>query len=107
MRGQVYDFNGLKVFTMSGAMSIDKDDREVGVSWWSDENISEADINEAHVNLAKHNFSVDIVITHTCPKNFVLNLLDTWNSRKFNDENMDILQKISDQISFKKWYFGH
>ncbi|MBR4141723.1 MAG: metallophosphoesterase [Campylobacter sp.] len=107
IRGQIYDFDGVKIFTLGGAMSMDKDDREQGVSWWKGENISKDDIEEANTNLAKFGYSVDIVITHTCPKSISQKLLKAWNLDKIEDKNMDILQNLADKMSFKKWYFGH
>ena len=107
MRGQIYKFDDLKIFTLGGALSIDREYRDLGYSWWEGEMISDDDINEALQNLAKHDFSVDIVITHTCPKFVIPRIIKYYMADKLHDENAQILQDIYDKISFKKWYFGH
>ena len=107
MRSQIYDFDGLKIFTLGGAMSVDKYRRQENISWWSGENITQDDINEAWANLRKADFSVDVVVTHTCPRKFSKNLINFRNYDKVKDINMDILQGIYENIKFKKWYFGH
>ena len=108
MRGQIYDFDGVKIFTMGGALSIDKEWRTPGISWWKQELITQKDFDEAMKNLAKVDFSVDFVITHTCPQSIVPYAL---NGKPYNptwhDESCVYLQKIYEKIKFKKWYFGH
>ncbi|MDA3051929.1 metallophosphoesterase [Campylobacter sp. JMF_01 NE2] len=107
MRGQVYEIAGRKIFTMGGALSIDRDMRELGVSWWEGEMISQADICEANANLAKHGFNVDIIITHTCPRFVIPRVIKLSMAAKIDDINSKILQDFYDKIEFKKWYFGH
>ena len=108
MRGQIYDFDGRSVFTLGGAASIDREYRCEGLSWWNAENISEAELREAWENLARHNYSVDLVLSHTAP-NSVANKVLTLNEFAFDfvDPNGEILEQIYRKISFKKWYFGH
>ena len=107
MRGQIYDFDGVKIFTMGGALSIDRDRRDLGYSWWEGEMISDDDIKEAYANLAKHDCKVDVVITHTCPRFVVSRVIKLSMAAKIDDINSKILQDIYDKIEFKKWYFGH
>ena len=107
MRGQIFDFGGRTIFTLGGAMSADKGDREPGISWWEGENISQCDIDEAWQNLAKSDFSVDIVISHTCPNFLIQKIIRPWSLDKLKDPNSLILEQIYDKIKFKKWYFGH
>ncbi|MDA3046401.1 metallophosphoesterase [Campylobacter sp. VBCF_06 NA8] len=107
MRGQVYELAGHKVLSMGGAASIDREYRTQNISWWEGENISEADIAEAHKNLSVHDYSVDFIITHTCPKDIVPRLIKPWNNAKLHDKNCEMLQEFADKISFKRWYFGH
>ena len=107
MRGQIYDFDGVKIFTMGGALSIDRDRRDLGFSWWEGEMISDNDIKEAYANLAKHDCKVDVVVTHTCPRFVVSRVIKLSMAAKIDDINSKILQDIYDKIEFKKWYFGH
>ena len=107
MRGQIYDFDGVKIFTMGGALSIDRDRRDLGFSWWEGEMIGDDDIKEAYANLAKHDCKVDVVVTHTCPRFVVSRVIKLSMAAKIDDINSKILQDIYDKIEFKKWYFGH
>ena len=107
MRGQIYDFGGRSIFTLGGALSIDRDHRELGVSWWEDEMISQSDIATAWENLAKFDNKVDIVITHTCPRFVIPRVIKLSMADKVDDYNSKILQDFYDKIEFKKWYFGH
>ena len=102
-RGQIFEIDGLKLFTFGGAMSIDKGRRVKGISWWKNEVPTIREYNEALKNLEKHNFKVDYVLTHTCPT-YISNL---WGFTKFKDPTQGMLDQFIDMIHFKKWYFGH
>ena len=104
MRGQVFEIEGKKFFTMGGADSIDKAYRTNRISWWEEENITYADLQEASKNLALHNDTVDYVLTHTCP----LNVKHAMKMKiEFDNSNENKLQEIANTINFKHWYFGH
>lgn len=105
MRGQVYEIDGQKVFTMGGAASIDAEWRTEGLSWWSQElpNVQERD--EARRNLEANNNQVDYVITHTAPSNIV-NLV-TLYPEKAEDPSVVFLDEVQRKVKFDRWYFGH
>ncbi|MDA3051888.1 metallophosphoesterase [Campylobacter sp. JMF_01 NE2] len=108
MRGQVYELTGHKVLSMGGAASIDREYRTQNISWWEGENISEAELNEAYENLAKHDFSVDLVLSHTAPNSIAPKVLALNEfALDFHDPNGDLLEEIYRKIKFKKWFFGH
>lgn len=107
LRGEIYEINNFRIFTIGGALSIDKDRRTKNVSWWSDEGITQNQIHNAWENLRRFQYEVDIVISHTCPRKIAKKLFNGHNVAKIEDINMDILQGISEYIKFKKWYFGH
>lgn len=75
-RGQVFELQGKKVFTLGGAESHDKYRREEGVSWWAEEMPSEADFEEARKNLDRYNWDVDIVLTHSLPSSLQVTLYE-------------------------------
>lgn len=54
MRGQVFEIDGKKFFTMGGAYSIDKYRREENISWWKDELPSDEEYKEASISLEKN-----------------------------------------------------
>ena len=61
-------------------------------------------MNNGIKNLEKVNYKVDYVIFHCCPTN-IQALLGGGTYKK--DYLTDYLQKISEKLEFKKWYFGH
>lgn len=107
-RGQIYNIEGKKIFTLGGGTSIDKGMRTPYLSWWPDEDISYADCQEAYKNLEKENFKVDYVITHAAPRSYAEKLFNHFHQSYFDDKNSDTLEQIKDCIvDFKHWYFGH
>lgn len=64
MRGQVFEIEGKKFFTFGGATSRDRDRRVEHISWWKEEEPSEADYQEGIKNLAFCDNKVDYVVTH-------------------------------------------
>lgn len=67
MRGQVFDIDGLSIFTMGGGLSIDQQFRVPGRSWWPEEMPSDEEYAEARANLQKHGNQVDVIISHAAP----------------------------------------
>lgn len=108
MRGQVFNIDGTKFFTMGGGYSLDRYHREEGVSWWPEEMPSKYDYEQARRNLQDNSNSVDFIISHTCPSM----LTKYFGSTKFPPENPEselnsFLQLVYNNVSFKKWFFGH
>ena len=102
MRGQVFEIDGIKIFTFGGASSWDRQ-KVNGRGWWTREEPSEAEYEEALINLSKHNNTVDYIITHTCSKELTKQMLDDKGSSKIND----FFDTLETSVSFKNWYFGH
>ncbi|MCF0156762.1 MAG: metallophosphatase, partial [Veillonella sp.] len=91
-----------------GATSVDKAHRVEGESWWPQENASPEEMQEGIDTLAKHNWQVDYVVTHTAPKQF-LNAFYKYMS--FKQEvpcpTQDYLTELADKLDWDMWYFGH
>lgn len=125
MRGQVYDIEGLKVFTFGGASSHDIKDGilELGdpkikrwnrdytklfrvnkESWWDRELPSAAEMEEGRKNLENVNWKVDYVLTH-CTSASTTALIG--NSYYSQDILTNYLQEIKEKLTYKKWFFGH
>lgn len=109
-RGEIYEIFGKKVFTFGGAVSIDKHLRKVGVTWWDRELPSHDEYEHALDNLDKHDWNVDLVLTHTMP----LESIDQFNwtemmsmTFKTNDPVARFLSVIAEKLTFKNWYCGH
>lgn len=103
MRGQVFDFDGIKVFTMGGASSHDKIYRIEGKSWWTDELPSNDEYEEAYENLEKNNWNVDLVISH-CASDSIQRTLADWYE---HDKLTNFLEVVQQDLTFNQWYFGH
>lgn len=102
LRGEIYNIKNKKVFIMGGAVSIDKEYRIEGISWWNQEIPNEEERRKALYNLNAENNKVDIILTHAGPTS-VIKQIDA----EYGDEYTDFLETINKKIEFKQWYFGH
>lgn len=108
-RGEVYDLDGYKIFTMGGATSVDKKWRVPYVDWWPQEMPDEQDFDNARKNLDAAGWKVDYVITHTCSNPMLSKALYPnlgWESPDF-DQLTEFLNELEVKLDFKHWYFGH
>jgi len=105
-RGQVFDIDGYKIFTMGGATSIDKACRKPGISWWPQENISDKDLKIAQINLQKHDYKVDAVITHAAPLYYAQAIFpeESYHALDINEMH---LEDIRLNIKYRHWFCGH
>ena len=108
MRGEVYDINGIKIFTFGGARSTDRGDAVgnsesvVGKYWWREELPSMAEMENARANLAKHDHKVDIIMTHALPNEALISV-----GYHESDILTSFLQEIAETTTFDKWFAGH
>lgn len=104
MRGQVFNIEGHKFFTMGGAKSVYLNFCIEGVNWWSQEIPSAEEYAEAFVNLELNNWKVDCVLTHSAPT-AVKEKMGFVDKEK--DSLDEFLDTIYEKLEYKKWYFGH
>lgn len=127
MRGQVFEIDGKSIFAFGGASShdiaggiLEPDDpdfkkkkkldqgwypyRVNHVSWWKQELPSEEEMQEGIENLAAHDNKVDFIVTHCCASS-TQNLLGGGLYK--TDILTEYHEKIHQNTSFKKWFFGH
>ena len=125
MRGQVFDIDGLSIFTFGGAGSHDISDgilepgdpkikkwsqdysklfRVRGVSWWARELPSEEEMEEGRRNLDKVDWKVDFVLTHCTSANTTALIGGCAYSQ---DILTNYLQERREKLTFKRWFFGH
>lgn len=129
MRGQVFNINNKKWFTMGGAPSHDIQDgildpaaadypekrkafvkthamfRIKGVSWWPEEMFSEEQKEEAIKNLSKVNHHVDYIITHEAPQNIVFQLSNGMYPP--NPTSQWLYENVFFSVKYEKWFCGH
>lgn len=104
MRGQIFEIDGFKFFTMGGGNSNDKAFRVPHRSWWKQELPNDTEKQTGLENLALHNNKVDYIITHTAPTDIVLQI------RNINADELPLNEyflNIKNSISFNRWFFGH
>lgn len=108
MRGQVYEINGKKIFTMGGAQSVDRGaathtvERDIHKIWWPQENITDEDMKEAWKNLDKVGNKVDYIVTHEVPQSVRMRM-----GFYLNDMNCERLEMIKETVDYKFWFTGH
>ena len=102
LRGEIFEYNSKTFLCIGGAVSIDKEYREEGISWWKEENITEEDIENARKNLERYDNRVDYVITHCCDS-YTVKRAFRFNS----DDSTDKLNFIDEGIAYEHWYFAH
>ena len=105
MRGQVFELQGMRFFTMGGAASHDVECRTEGKSWWRREMPSIEEYKTAWENLEAHDWEVDYVISHSMPTWLLaeLRMLDIYTPNELNE----FFSLVSQKLSFTRWYSGH
>lgn len=124
MRGEIFTLDDKRLFVFGGASShdmrdgiLDMTDKEKihtlrrrgasfrirNFSWWEQELPTEAEMQNGLKNLRKANYNVDYVLSHCAPTALQF-LLDP---RFKSDILTDYLQDIQNELTFKKWFFGH
>ena len=103
MRGQIFELEGCRFFTMGGAKSHDTNHRINHLSRWQQELPSDEEYAEARRNLDAVGWAVDYIITHCAPTS-IARMESRHNEA---DRLTDFLQKIWDKTDYRYWLFGH
>ncbi len=103
MRGGVYTIDNKRIFTFGGAASHDKEHRIEGKNWWPEELPSDREYKIAEENLAKCNFEVDYIITHSAPESVQNEISPTYERNRLTA----FLEEIKHKADYVKWFFGH
>ena len=129
MRGQIFELESYRFFTMGGAKSHDIEDgilepdtsdferrltmlqrkpraryRINHISWWAQELPSDEEYDEARQSLDAVGWQVDYIITHCAPTSIQNDLLGPLSKP---DALTDFLEGISQRCRFKYHFFGH
>ena len=104
-----YFFNGLSVFVIGGAYSVDKEFRlQRGLPWFENEELTEDEMDDCMRRLIGRHF--DLVLTHTCPfawepKDLFLGFIDQSKVSKRMEKFLDeVRQEINPDAI---WLFAH
>ena len=103
MRGQVFELESYRFFTMGGAKSHDTNHRINHISWWRQELPSDEEYSEALQNLERYNWQVDYIITHCAPTSIAL----MGSRHNEADRLTDFLQEVQERAKYHYWLFGH
>ena len=103
MRGQIFELDGYRFFTMGGAKSHDTNHRINHISWWRQELPSDEEYSEALQNLERYNWQVDYIITHCAPTSIAL----MGSRHNEADRLTDFLQEVRERAKYHYWLFGH
>jgi hypothetical protein len=108
-RGYIYKIDGKTIFTMGGGRSVDKEIRLMyNLGWWKEEMPSQEEYQIAIDNLNKVNNKVDLILTHEGPSHIIDILINRGQLMRLPPSPLEIfLENISQEVKFKKWYFGH
>lgn len=110
MRGQVFEIEGLRIFTMGGGYSLDKGMRLPGISWWYEELPNAREYDEGQRNLERYDCCVDFIVSHAAPMKTMQLLFEkgVFNRRFHQEDELNLyLQKIEETVKYRQHYFGH
>lgn len=108
--GEIYNLNNQKVLVIGGAFSVNKELLlKLGYKWFKDEQPSEEIKEKTLKNLEKHNYQVDIILSHTCPFKYLpLEKFYVDIDQNLVDNSLEhFLDKIEEITTYQSWYCGH
>lgn len=108
MRGQVFNIDETKIFTMGGAASHDKEYRKANIDWWAEEIPSPLEYQIALDNLEKHDYQVDYIISHCAPTSIAKQILGKyWLPQEDDCSQNKFFEILMENVKYNHWYFGH
>jgi predicted phosphodiesterase len=104
----IFLLDGIKIFFISGADSIDKNFRKEGIDWWRDEQLSYEELNKA---LALYEAEKpDVVLSHDAPARVCKALIGNKFIGGYGYESNATSQALDAMFEIhkpKQWFFGH
>ena len=98
-RANAWNWWGKRLATVGGAVSIDKEYRVLGKSWWAEEMLNSNEMRAA-MEIGK----VDYLFTHDGPENFPAPL---WKLDETSAFSRSLYTKIGQAVRPSKWFHGH
>ena len=106
MRGQIFDIEDLKIFTMGGGESPDIDMRFENDAWSRNEIPTQIELLEGANNIEQAGCKVDVIVTHEPPSKIKAFLMLKSNERTRVTALNAYFEQLSASCEFDKWYFG-
>ena len=107
--GEIYDFDGKKCIVIGGAYSVDKKIRLArNLGWWEDEQSSD-EIKARVEEKLRANNTIDIVLSHTCPMEYIPRemFLEGIDNSKVDNSTELWLDEVEDKLHYTRWFSGH
>lgn len=105
-RGQIFNIEGIKLFTFGGGESVDKDMRLESGKWWKEEMPTAEEMAEGAEKLDEAGREVDYIISHEPPSTIKSAMLLRRGERETINKLNGYFDQISRLCQFKHWYFG-
>lgn len=108
--GEIYDFDGKRGIVIGGAYSVDKDFRIMsGMPWYASEQPSSEIKAYVEKQLKKCGWTVDYVLSHTCPRHLEPTdlFLDFITQERIDKTTENWMSELHEKLTYEKWYFGH
>lgn len=108
--GEIYNIGSKRALVIGGAYSVDKEYRlQRGWGWFPDEQPSPETKALVEANLGLSEWSVDVVLSHTCPLRYepVEVFLPFIDQSKVDKSTEEWLDSIEQRLTYDKWYCGH
>ena len=108
--GEIFNIYNKNFLVCGGAYSIDKYIRQKNnIPYWEDEQPSNITKYYIEKKLEKYNWTIDYVLSHTCPLKFEPTETFKNKHQQYDiDKNTEIwFDKIEEKLNYKHWYCGH
>lgn len=110
MRGEVFNIDGYKFFTMGGGFSHDVNYRTEHKNWWKDEICTIEEAKHAFATLEKNNWEVDYILSHDTYSSHPLAHKYETDMALYGDDYYDLhdcLETVEKKTDYKMWFSGH
>ena len=106
MRGQIFEIEGKKIFTMGGGESSDVDIRRDVNAWSKDEIPTQEELLEGAENLEVANYDMDVIVTHE-PPSIIKDFLKLGDNEPIHVTTLNTyFDELSKCSTFDRWFFG-
>ena len=93
------------VLYIGGAKTPPWADRQRGINWWPEEDISYEDEEKTLDAIESYDGDIHTVISHDCPTAFVME--SVLQGEEYHDGNRKFLEHLRRRIEPERWFFGH
>jgi predicted phosphodiesterase len=100
----VFELQGVKFGSVGGAVSIDREMRIEGKSWWPQENTKYADV-QRFMDLIDIMGPVDVLLTHDAPSTIEFD--GFYKNDVLSNANRAMMDVVGDIARAKYWFHGH